>query len=184
MLKRSLPAVIVLLGLCLPLAAGRAGDTGVTPSDGLRVSDEAEVAPALTLERRDLFNAVDDAALLQDLQAMTPRDSWRLPSPADLGRSGPRATDYRVGLLNAVEVKKKRPSFQQASESPVDTADLRVRGIHYGGEVGFFYGRSTGKYGGEEMGAYIISGAGNDKFNIEVGVSYQETTYRGGPSFR
>jgi hypothetical protein len=185
MLKRSLPAVIVLLGLCLPLAAQRPADaTTMIASDGLRITAETAVAPALTLERHDLFETVDDAVLLQGLQAMTLRDAWRLPHSAEMGRTGSRVADYRVGLVNAVEAKKKRPSLLHPSESSVDAADFRVRGIEYGGEVGFFYGRSTGKYGAEEMGAYIISGAGNDKFNIEVGVSYRETTFRGVPTFR
>jgi hypothetical protein len=184
MLKRSLPAVIVLLGLCLPLAAQRPADaTTMIASDGLRITAETAVAPALTLERHDLFETVDDAVLLQGLQAMTLRDAWRLPSLTSISRKGSRVADYRVGFVNAVDAKK-RASLQHASQSPSDATDFRVRGIDYGGEVGFFYGRSTGNYGAEEMGAYIISGAGNEKFNIQVGVSYRETTFRGAPTFR
>jgi hypothetical protein len=184
MLKRTLPAVIVLLGLSLPLATAGADETRMVASDGLRIIDETEAAPALTLERHDLFTAVDDAVLLQALQAMTLRNAWRLPTSTKLGRPASSSADHRVGLLNVIDANKNRPSVRHASESPIGADALRVRGFDYGGEIGFYYGRSTGKYGAEETGAYIISGAGNDKVNIEVGVSYQETTYRGRPSFR
>ena len=108
MLKRGLPAVIVLLCFCSPLAAEPVGDARrVITSDGLRIIDDTEVAPALTLERRDLFSTVDDGVLLQSLQAMTVLDPWRLPTLRERGRSARPAKNYRVGLLSAIEGKKR-----------------------------------------------------------------------------
>jgi hypothetical protein len=46
--------------------------------------------------------------------------------------------------------------------------------VYYGGEVGVFYGHSSGKFGGDEFGTYIEGGVGNDKFQINAGASYQE----------
>ena len=43
-----------------------------------------------------------------------------------------------------------------------------------GGEVGFMYGHSSGKFGGDEFGTYIDGTVGNDKFQINAGASYQE----------
>jgi hypothetical protein len=46
------------------------------------------------------------------------------------------------------------------------------------GEIGFLYGKSTGKYGGEAKQAYIIGEAGNDKTQIFVGASYEDSSFR------
>ena len=49
--------------------------------------------------------------------------------------------------------------------------------IQYGGELGFLYGKSTGRYGREDFAGYIIGTVGNDKFSITAGYYRQETTY-------
>jgi hypothetical protein len=45
------------------------------------------------------------------------------------------------------------------------------------GEIGFMYGRFSGKYGGDSKQAYIIGEAGNDKTQIFVGASYEDTNF-------
>jgi hypothetical protein len=47
-----------------------------------------------------------------------------------------------------------------------------------GGEVGFFYGKSSGKYGGEDYAAYISGTLATENFSITAGASYQESTFR------
>ena len=49
--------------------------------------------------------------------------------------------------------------------------------IRWGGEVGFLYGKSTGKYGREDFAGYIMGTVGNDKFSINVGYLHQESTF-------
>ena len=49
--------------------------------------------------------------------------------------------------------------------------------IRFGGEVGFLYGKSTGKYGREDFAGYIIGTVGNEKFSINVGYLHQESTF-------
>jgi hypothetical protein len=49
--------------------------------------------------------------------------------------------------------------------------------IRWGGEVGFLYGKSTGKYGREDFAGYIMGSVGNEKFSINVGYLRQETTF-------
>jgi hypothetical protein len=51
--------------------------------------------------------------------------------------------------------------------------------IQYGGEIGFLYGKSSGKYGREDFESYIIGTIGNDKFSITAGFLHQETTFTG-----
>ena len=51
--------------------------------------------------------------------------------------------------------------------------DLRP-GYYVTGEVGFVYGRSTGKFGGDYKEGYIMGEVGNDKLQITVGASYED----------
>lgn len=50
--------------------------------------------------------------------------------------------------------------------------------IQFGGEIGFLYGKSTGKYGREDFSSYIIGTLGNDKFSITAGFLHQESSGR------
>ncbi|MGI9115162.1 MAG: hypothetical protein ACR2FX_09040 [Chthoniobacterales bacterium] len=45
-------------------------------------------------------------------------------------------------------------------------------------EIGFLYGRSTGKFGGESKQTYITGEAGNDKTQIFVGASYEDSSFQ------
>ncbi len=45
-------------------------------------------------------------------------------------------------------------------------------------EIGFLYGRSTGKYGGAFKQAYITGETGNDKTQIFVGASYEDSSFQ------
>lgn len=52
--------------------------------------------------------------------------------------------------------------------------------IRFGGEFGFFYGKSTGSgFGREDYGGYVIGTVGNDKFSITAGYYRQETSFNG-----
>lgn len=50
--------------------------------------------------------------------------------------------------------------------------------IQFGGEMGFLYGKSSGKYGREDFSSYIIGTIGNDKFSITAGFLHQESSGR------
>ena len=50
--------------------------------------------------------------------------------------------------------------------------------IRFGGEIGFLYGKSDGKYGREDFQSYIIGTVGNDKFSITAGYLHQESSGR------
>src|SRR4051812_13787756 len=49
--------------------------------------------------------------------------------------------------------------------------------VQFGGELGFLYGKSTGRYGREDFAGYIIGTVGNDRFSITAGYYRGETTY-------
>jgi hypothetical protein len=51
--------------------------------------------------------------------------------------------------------------------------------VYYGGEVGFLYGRWSGKGGGDMWETYVVGTVGNDKFQITAGASYDEWNANG-----
>ncbi len=71
-------------------------------------------------------------------------------------------------------------------ESPVDGKDLSnevmsrpVNPVYYTGEVGFLYGQSIGKGSGDYWENYVWGQAGNDKFQITAGASFENWSGNG-----
>jgi len=183
MLKRAFSAVFALASLCLPFTM-QAAEFEEIASEDLWISGRTEVAAALSFYRPDLLSAADGALLLHGSPALTLLQGRRFPLSSELGTmGGSPVADFPLAFVSAVDVSKETRSLRHGSDSAVGAIDMRLKRFDYGGEVGFFYGRSDGRYGREDMSAYIIGGVGTDKFNITVGASYTETTVRG-PSHR
>lgn len=68
------------------------------------------------------------------------------------------------------------PRYRDSKDSAVDLRSPSQ--IYVGGEIGFLYGRSTGKYGVEYEGGYVIGELGNNWFHLTVGTSYERTNWR------
>jgi hypothetical protein len=66
-----------------------------------------------------------------------------------------------------------------AKDSPDETLSSSANPIYYGGEVGFLYGRWSGKGGGDMWETYVVGTVGNDKFQITAGASYDEWNVNG-----
>ena len=74
----------------------------------------------------------------------------------------------------------ERRGYSKDVVNSKEAVDVRSNLFDYaGGEVGFLYGRSTGKYGRDYMQGYIFGEVGDDKFHISVGASYEESNGRG-----
>jgi len=69
-------------------------------------------------------------------------------------------------------------TYSKDKDSPDYPLDLRP-GYYVTGEVGFMYGRYTGKFGGDYKEAYILGQVGNDKLQITVGASYEDSNWNG-----
>jgi hypothetical protein len=67
-----------------------------------------------------------------------------------------------------------------SKESPKEVGELkRANFFDYAtGEVGFMYGKSTGKYGIESEQGYIIGEVGNEHLHISAGASYENVNGR------
>jgi outer membrane receptor protein involved in Fe transport len=173
MIKRALAAVLGFLSLCLPLAAQ---DETIT-LEQLRQTGALDVPSALALYQPNIFSTVDGSILIHGLPVLTLLDGRRFPISSELGRMGMTPLDlFPVAFLSTVNVQKVNASPIYGTDSSGGVVNLRLNRDYSGGEVGLFYGR--GKHGREDKEAYILSGVGDEKFQITVGAAYEESSGR------
>jgi hypothetical protein len=167
MIKRAL-LVVGFLALCFPLAAQ-------TPS--------LDASSAFAFYRPEIFSTVDSLALIDRLPVLNFLDGTRLPVSSEMGRMGtapvefPSITYMSLAYVSAAKVRNgnaAQVSGKDGKDSSAEVMSAPSSPYYYGGEVGFMYGHSSGKFGGDEYGTYIDGTVGNDKFQINAGASYQE----------
>jgi outer membrane receptor protein involved in Fe transport len=184
MIKRAFPAVLGFLSLCLPLAAQQTNRPEQTEDDTitleqLRRTGAVDTASALTLYLPDIFSTVGSSLLLHGLPARTLLDGRRFPISGALDRMGMTPFDlFPVAFLSAVEIQKVNASPMYGTDSPGGVVNLRLNRDYSGGEVGVFYGKSSGKFGREDKQSYILGSVGDEKFHITAGAAYEESSGR------
>jgi len=183
MIKRALVIGLGFLGFCLPLAAqqtSRLKQTKDKAATSRQLRPSALDTPArLTLSRPEFFSPMKGSLLANDFLMLTLVAGQRLPTSSELGWTGMAPLDpFQDDLPSAAEV-------QQANAAPVDGKDSSsevvtspLSPIYYSGEVGVFYGRSSGKFDREIMQTYFLGEVGNDKFHITVGAAHEESNSR------
>ncbi|MBO0695132.1 MAG: hypothetical protein J2P56_03425 [Verrucomicrobia bacterium] len=62
----------------------------------------------------------------------------------------------------------------EGKDLPNEMLGSSLNPVYVGGEVGFLYGRWSGKGGGDMWETYVEGTVGNDKFQITAGASYDE----------
>ena len=148
MIRRVLFAVAGMVALCQPLVA--------RPPEQLLLDGDTldRQQPWVSLENRDRFffssafgSMRATREFLPDFDPSEPLNMAYLPS-----------SDSKDSLDRIIDLE----------------AQSKIR---FGGEVGFLYGKSTGKYGREDFAGYIMGTVGNDKFSINVGYLHQESTF-------
>jgi len=177
MIKRALFVVLGFFSLCFPLAAQQTHGAST----------------AFSLYRPEIFSTVDSSVLLHSLPMLTFLSGQRLPVSSELGRMGraplnlfPNASltvaQVQINAATAHRTEAKN-SEMDGKDSPGEVISSPLNPISFGGEVGFLYGHSSGKFGGDVMQSYIVGAVGNDKFQITAGASYEESSARV-PRFR
>jgi hypothetical protein len=168
--KRRLLPVVVFLGLCFLLAAQQA--PGSPPAHGgaftlaqLRSMTAANNGSVLL--QPSLFNSLDNPVFGFPFQN---RDAFSLATTFNLMGSAPQSF---LPFSSAMELPRASVPATSAKDPPDQPFDLRPN-YYVTGEVGFLYGRSTGKFGGEYKEAYILGEVGNEKMQISVGASYED----------
>lgn len=86
-------------------------------------------------------------------------------------------------VFQPVEPRRARVARAKSTASPGaysygEIDEDYVNRVEVHGEVGFLYGRYTGKHGGDFKEGYVIGEVGNDKFHLTVGVYHGESSER------
>jgi hypothetical protein len=175
-----------LFGVCFTVAAQQAKHSGAAQH---RVAAPAltplDSVSTLTLYGPKALNASNNSLLFHNGPVRAWSDGAQLASETALAQIGMAP----LGLFPAAylapsdagPVPTKKPSAASNSRSEnvgADGKDLPgemmaspLSNVYYTGEVGFLYGQSSGKGGGDYVGSYIWGQAGNDKFQITAGAS-------------
>jgi hypothetical protein len=148
MIRRALFAVLGIVALGQPLAA-RLPEQLLLDGDTF---DRQE--PWVSLENRDRFFFSSAFGSMRSTQEFLP--SFDPTEPLNMAYLPSSESKDSLDRIIELEAASK---------------------IRFGGEVGFLYGKSTGKYGREDFAGYILGTVGNDKFSINVGYMRQESTF-------
>ena len=147
-----------------------------------------QTGPALMLSRAEIFSTTSNSLLLHSQPVLNLLDGQRLPASSQMGwlEMAPLTLSPNASL-GTTQVQQVNASARyrtggkdfgtDAKDSPADMISLRDS-LYYGGEVGFLYGHSTGKFGGDLFQTYMVGAVGNDNFQITVGTSYEEWSGR------
>lgn len=151
MAKRALSVGAGFLSLCLPLF----GQQTAWPDNFSALTNSFRL-PSLALSDAQLFSF---SSAFNRVETTAPDF---LPA---LGTPGPQRATASAAFPN---------------DSSKEVVEVRRPNLfdYVGGEVGAFYGRSTGKFGREVEAGYIIGEVGDDRFHITVGASYENSSGR------
>ena len=187
MLKGALVSALGLLGICLPVAAQQAKHSG-TAKHRTAASALAplESASSLTLYRPTIRNASNESLLFRNGPVRAWSDGAQLMSESAFVQIGmvplglfPAAYLAPSDVGSVPARKFAAASNSRAEMLPADGKDLSgemisspLNQVYCTGEVGFVYGRWSGKGSGDYVGSYVWGQAGNDKFQITAGASF------------
>ena len=193
MIRRALAVATVLLAVCLPVAAQQAKRPMATRHRALapeRLQAAAAFDPALafSLFQPNAFSSKDNFLLLHRGPVHAWSDGGRLASENALAGSGMVALDLFSGAYlpppdtfgpapanRARAASDSRP--QNFGTDPKDSPEMMMSPpdrFYYGGEIGFLYGRWSGKGSGDYLDTYIQGEVGNQHFQITAGAEYQQ----------
>ncbi len=169
--KRGLLPVVVFLGLCFSLAAQQASGSPAGHGGTFTFAQLRSMAVAnngSVLLQPSLFNSLDNPVFGFPFSN---RDVFSLSTTFNLMGS---ASQSFLPFLSAVELPRTSLPATSGKDSSERLFDLRPHFDYVTGEVGFMYGHSSGRFGGDYLGGYIFGEVGNDRIHISAGASYEE----------
>jgi len=194
MVKRALCVALGLLGALLPAVAQQPQHS--TKREQSRFAGPAGAPLSLNLYRSKVAGATERSLLLRNGSVPLWLDGTQFSNGIidpgyGFGSSwvqlGFASTDFLPAtFLSGAQSPAQRPSAGRVhardgkdlgvdpKDSPDELLSSSANPIYYGGEVGFLYGRWSGKGGGDMWETYVVGTVGNDKVQITAGASYDE----------
>ena len=174
MVKRALLAAFGFAGVWFSVAAQETASL-----------EQPVTLEQLSLYRPELLATIDSSALLQQLSMPNLIGEQFLPMSAQFGWVDIQSADiFPVIVVKAAKTQKANggrlaaKDGKDAKDSSDEMVTSPLNPYHYGGEMGAFYGHSSGKFGRDDFGSYIVGGVGNENLQINVGASYEESSGR------
>ena len=200
MVKRALCVALGLLGALLPAVAQQPHHHSIKREQS-RSAGAASAPLSLNLYSSKAAGATESSLLLHNGSVPLWLDGTPL-SNGIIDRSygfasswvqlGFTSADFLpAAFLSGAQSPAQRPSAGRAhdtegkdlgadaKDSPDEMLSSSANPIYSGGEVGFLYGRWSGKGGGDMWETYVVGTVGNDKFQITAGASYDEWNTNG-----
>jgi hypothetical protein len=171
MTKRGFLPVVVFLGFCFSLAAEQASGSPSGHGGAFTLAQLRGMAAATNgsvLFQPTLFNSLDNPVFGFPFSN---RDVFSLATTFNLVGTAPQSFLPFSPAMESPRVSRPAPSAKDSSDQ---LFDVRPNFNYVTGEVGFLYGHSSGKFGGDYLQGYIFGEVGNDRIHISAGASYEE----------
>ncbi len=194
MVQRAFCVALGLFGALLPAIAQQPHHS--TKREQSRSAGASSAPLSLSLYRPKISGAADSSLLLHNGSVPLWLDGAQVITGAiDPGYSfvsqwvqlGFTSADFLpAAFLSGAQPPAQRPSAGRVhtadgkdlgangKDSPAEMQSSSLNPVYYGGEVGFLYGRWSGKGGGDMWESYVVGTVGNDKFQITAGASFDE----------
>lgn len=194
MFRGALVLALGLFGVCFPVAAQQAKHSG-SAHYGLAASAVMPIAGVsnLSIYRPQILNGSKSSLLLHNGPVRAWSDGAQLVSESALVQIGMAPLGlFPVAYLAPSDVgpvpfrkpsagSNSRPENLAADgkDLPAEMISSALNQVYYTGEVGFMYGQWSGKGSGDYVGSYVWGQAGNDKFQITAGASFDNWSGNG-----
>jgi hypothetical protein len=188
MFKGALFLALGFLAICFPALAQQAKHSGAAQHHvAARAMPAFEHGSSLTLYRSNVFSASNASLLFHTGPVRAWSDGAQLASETALAQIGMAplglfpVTYLAPSDIGPVPIMK--PGVASGSRSQMVAADAKdltdewisapSNQVYVTGEVGFVYGRWSGRGNGDYWQNYVWGQAGNDKFQINAGASFE-----------
>jgi hypothetical protein len=191
MFKGALFLALGFLAFCFPVVAQQAKHSRATQNRGAASAASIfEHGSTLALYRPTVVSASNASLLFHSGPVRAWSDGGQLASETALAQIGMAPLGlFPVTYLvpsNVGPVPTTKPGAASSSRSQMvatDGKDLSdemisspLNQIYYTGEVGFVYGRWSGRGNGDYWQNYVWGQVGNDKFQISAGASFENAS--------
>jgi hypothetical protein len=192
MIRRAAAFAFGVIAICGPIGAQPAKHRETQHRPIALQQLHAPGAVALSLPQSKIFDRKDNSLLFRNGPVMAWSDGGRLASENALAETGMVSLDFFPSGLppnsfGAVQPRRGSAATPRSADMIADPKDSPVmesqaNPVYYGGEIGFMYGRWSGKGSGDYLDSYILGQVGNDKFQISAGAEYEQWSGHAGRS--